>query len=95
MVVIKIVDDILATGTDEALRSFLKSFGNKLTLGEITKGPGRLRFFGFNIFQLEYFSCKIDGEEKLGAIEPYPLFRVRPRQSDEVMNAIEISLYVY
>lgn len=94
MVVIKIVDDILATGTDDDLRLFVTSFGNKFTLGEITNGPGRLRFFGLNIVQHEDLSCTSNGDEKLGAIEPYPLSRVRRRQYDEVMNAIERSAFM-
>lgn len=94
MIVIKMVDDILATGQDDVLKSFVTDFGGPFALGEIMHGPGQLRFFGLNIVQHEDFSCSIDGDEKLGKIEPYPLSRVRRRQSDEVLNAIERSAFM-
>lgn len=89
LVVIKMADAILATGTDCALRSFAQDFGKKFNLAEITHGPGRLRFFGLKIIQHEDFSCSIDGDEKLNALEPYQLSLFRRPQSDEKMNAIE------
>lgn len=45
IVVIKMVDGILSTGEDEALKSFADAFGRRFKLGEISHGPGKLRFF--------------------------------------------------
>ena len=53
-----------------------------------------MRFFGLNITQHDDFTSTIDGDQKLQAIEPYPLSRVRCRQCDEVMNAIERSSFM-
>lgn len=94
MIIIKIVDDLLATGTDPALRFFIVGFGKLFKLSETLNGPGRLRFFGLSIVQQDDFSCSIDGDEKLQAIEPYPLSRVHRRQVCEEMNEIESSSFM-
>lgn len=39
LVFIKTVDDMIATGTDEALKWFIQSFDGELTLGKIVHGP--------------------------------------------------------
>ena len=51
LLAIKIVDDVLLTGTDPALRKFITEFNAKFKLGEILHGPGTLRFYGMNIIQ--------------------------------------------
>lgn len=51
MVLIKIVDDVFATGTNDTLKQFVNNFGCELNLGELTHGPGTLRYFGLNIIQ--------------------------------------------
>lgn len=40
LIVIKIIDDILATGTDAELRSFATEFCKRFSLGTIFHGPG-------------------------------------------------------
>lgn len=55
LVFIKIGDDILATGTDESLKSFETNFGQHFDLGLVTYGPGWLRLYGINIIQYEDF----------------------------------------
>lgn len=86
---IKYVDDLLATGTDRALKSYVAKFGQKFKLGDIANGPGRIRFYGLDIIQLDDFSSMIDGDYKLRKIEPYPLSRMGRKMCDEEMNAIE------
>lgn len=53
LTIIKIVDDIFATGTEQALRFFATKFDQKFNLGEITYGLGRLQFLGLKIVQHE------------------------------------------
>lgn len=60
-----------------------------LTLSDVASGPSRLRFYELNIIQNEAFSSSIDGDEKLCAIDPLPLSRVRLRQADEEINSIK------
>lgn len=89
MIVIKIVDDILLTGVDSEMRSFIINYNNKYKLGEVVSGPGNLRFYGLNITQEEDFSVSIHADDKLVSIEPYPISRTRRSQIDENMNDIE------
>lgn len=94
MVLIKIVDDILTCGSDNAIRSFIHSFGSSFNIHGVSNGPGRLRIFGLNILQQDDYSCSVDGDKKLSALHPYRLSGVRSRQKDEVMNSIEKSAFM-
>lgn len=62
---IKIVHNLLATGSDDRLRLFVNNFGKKFTLDSVACGPGCLFFFGFSVVQQEDVSSKIDGYVKL------------------------------
>lgn len=94
IVFIKIVDDILANGRDEALKTFVSSLNQRINLGDSAHGPGRLHFFGLKIIQNEDFSCSIYGDENLKEIEPYPLSRVRCGKAEEEMNEIERTAFM-
>ena len=83
------VDDLLLTGTDESLRQFVTDFHQKFKLGEVVHGPGTLRFYGLNLIQDTDYSVSIHADDKLNAIEPYPISRTRRRQIDDQMNDIE------
>lgn len=72
-IIIKIVDDLLAAGLGDELRSFAKHIGEIFTLVTISNDPGRLRFYGLNIMQYDYFTSSVHGDEKLQALSPYPL----------------------
>lgn len=71
LLVYKIVDDFFMTGTDTALRDFIATLNNKLTLGEVVHGPGTLRFFGMNIIQNDDYSISIHPDSKINQLEPY------------------------
>lgn len=45
LLVIKIVDEILATSPDDELRLFVEMFGERFKLGTFTHSPGNLRFY--------------------------------------------------
>ena len=89
VVVAKIVDDILATGENNAVDQLLERFNSKFKFGTVIHGPGRLRYFGFNISQHEDFKCSLDGDDKLFALEPVPLTRLRRKAATENLNEIE------
>lgn len=93
LLAIKIVDDILLTGTDDELAWFERAFGGVFKLGESETGPGRLRFYGLQIEQAEDFSCSVHADDKLQALEAYPLARVRRRQHEDKMNAVELASF--
>lgn len=54
---IKTGDDILATGTYDALRSFTVQLGNSFKLGDTSSGRGRMRVFRLNIYNTMTFSA--------------------------------------
>lgn len=93
MLAIKIVDDILLTGHDDALRDFINAFNDIYELGEIAQGPGVLIFFGLNLVQDSDFSVTIDAENKLKSIVPYAIKRNRRHQLDKKMNGIELKAF--
>lgn len=51
ILVIKIFDNRLATGRNNAKKEFVTNFGHKCNLAHITHCPGYLHFFRFNITQ--------------------------------------------
>lgn len=89
MLAVKIVDDILLTGTDSSMRLFITEFNKKFTLGEVVHGPNSLRFYGMNLIQESDWSVTIHADDKLQSLEPYPISRTRRRQIDDQMNDIE------
>ena len=94
LLVAKIVDDLLITGTPDETKQFIKVFDSKYKFGSVISGRGHLRFFGLNILQNDDFSSTIDGNEKLEALQPVPLTRSGRRSGSEPMNAIEKTSYM-
>lgn len=93
LLVAKIVDDVLATGVQEQLEWFIKAFSERSELGTITWCPGAMQFFGLSLHQDEDFSVSIHADDKLNAIEAYPLSRVRRKNADDKLNAVELSSF--
>lgn len=89
LIVIKIVDDFLASGPEGLLRSFLTSIGDTFKLDSVCHGPGKFRFYGMSITQHDDPSVTIDAAAKMEAIEGYPVTSVLLRQINEPINAPE------
>lgn len=94
LLVAKIVDDILVTGVTNEVDKFLAGFDARFELGTVAHGPGSLRFYGMNIVQNEDMTCSIDANDKLSALEPYPITRLRRRQTEEPLNSVEKSAFM-
>lgn len=93
----KIVNDILITGEQHAVDQFLNGFYSKYKFGTVAHGPGQLRqlrFFGFNIVQEDDFTCSINGDEKLKALEQCPIPRVRKLELESELTAAERSAFM-
>lgn len=90
----KIVDDILVTGDTDMVDKFITGFNSKFKFGTVVHGPGNLRFFGLNLVQNEDYTCEINADDKLHALEPYPLTRLRRREIDAELNAVEKSAFM-
>lgn len=93
LVVINIVDDLSFTGADADLKWFTEQFSKHFKLGEIQHGPGKLRFFGLSVIQEDDYTCSIHCDDKLNALESYPLTRIRRRHGEEKLNNIELSAF--
>lgn len=94
MLALKIVDDILLTGTDAAMQNFIFAFDKKFKLGEVVYGPSTFRFYGIIIIQESDWSVSIHADDKLNALEPYLISRTRRRQIVEQINDIEKKSFV-
>lgn len=94
LVIAKIVDDFLITGEQGVVDKFLSFFDQRYKFGSVSRGPGRLRFYGLDIIQDETLASTIDGDDKLMALEPVPVTRSRRRELTEEMNELEKSSFM-
>lgn len=76
------------------MRNFVNNFNDRFKLGGVVHGPSVLRFFGLNIIQDEDCTMTIHADDKLQALEPYPISRPRRCQLDDVMNEIEVKSFM-
>lgn len=56
------------TGPCDNPKEFLKTFHERFGLGTVSRGPGKLQFFGSHFLQEEDNSVIIDVEDKLNAL---------------------------
>ena len=94
LIVAKIVYHLIMTGVKHFVDIFLKKFDDKFKFGSIVHGPGIIKFYGLTIEQFEDMSSTIHSDDKLNAIECFPLSRIRRRQADSVLNNVEKSSYM-
>lgn len=80
--IIKRVNDIHATGTDNALRRFSTKLGIRYTLDKISYGHERTRIYSLNTVQSSDFQCSIHDGNKFFYLGPHHLSPVRHRQAD-------------
>lgn len=71
------------------METVFTEFDQTFRFGTVAHGPGKIRFFGMNIIQNEYFTCEINAGDKLEVLAPYPLNRLRRREIDSRLTAIE------
>jgi len=90
---VKIVDDILFTGSEEHVRSIIDHIRSKYQLGIVLYGPGTFLFFGLTICQDTDFSVTVHGDCKLNALEAFPIDRNRRKQIDTPLNDIELQAF--
>ena len=93
LLVSKVTDDMLVGGEKSERDGFIKKLGQHYDIGTITHMPGRFLFFGLIIEQSDEFNVTISADEKLEAIHPVPLTRMRRHQADEEVNKLEEHKY--
>lgn len=91
----KLVDDLFITGDADNIEQFVTRVDEKFKFGAIAHGPGTLDFFfGMTIDQRDDYSIKNHTDQKLNAIDYFPLFRVWGRQTDYLLSKIESALFM-
>lgn len=88
MLAIKIVNDILLTGEDDTMRSFIVHFKTTFQLGKVVSGPVELQFFELYLTQKEDRPVTIHADEKLQSLEPFTISRNRRQQSQQFNKRI-------
>lgn len=94
MLAAKNFDDIILHGEDDMMRNFIHQFHDMFELGEVVNGPGVLRFYGLNFVQEDNYGITIDSDEKLMAIEIYPLSISRWKNTDTKTIEIERKCFI-
>lgn len=84
-----IVDDILLTGPSSTTDAIVEAINVQFFLGTIVHGPGRIRYFGFNITQHDDMSITVDENDKLHDLETMPLTQSRRREYESQHNNVE------
>lgn len=87
----KVVDDILIAGDMSHVKAIVEKIDARFKLGTVVYGPGRFIYFGLTIVQHVDYSIVVNADDKLEALESYPLDRFRRRQIEEPLNEIELS----
>ena len=93
VIAVKIVDDILFACPLDLLKSVVNKISSKYKLGTIVYGPGNFRYNGLTISQDTDFIISIHADDKLEALQPYPIDRYRRKQMEEKLNAIELTSF--
>ena len=94
LIVAKVVDDFLIGGTKSAREWLIDKLKAKYSVGTIAHLPGSFHFFGLLITQKEDGTITVSAEEKLQAITPHLLSRMRRKEGDDHLNAIEAHSFV-
>lgn len=92
-VAVKIVDDVLMTGPRNNLESVIDDIRSRYKLGTVVFGPGNFLFFGLQISQDTDHTITIEGDDKLSALQCYPLSRQRRKEGEKLLNDIEKSSF--
>lgn len=91
MLVARVVDDLLITGVRSDVDEFLVNLNEKFPFVSAVRGPEIIKFHGMNIVLNDNCSASIHADEKLNALDGYPLSRVRRRQFDSTFTEVEKS----
>lgn len=86
---VKVVDDIIVVAESTDLTQFVTQISSKYKVGTVVRGPGSFSFFGLEITQDTDGMIQVSGDEKLLALRPHPISRLRRKEIDERLNAVE------
>lgn len=87
------MDDILLAGCKKLCDEFTRQVRDQYRVGTIVTGPGSMSFFGLTIIQDEAGSIQIHGGDKLSYLEPFPMSRLKRKEFEAPLNAIDLFSY--
>jgi len=93
MLAVKVVDDILFAGIQSKVRNVIHEIKGSYSLGTVVYGPGTFLFFGLNISQDTDMSISVDADEKLNSYECYPISRLRRKEVESNLTALEMKSF--
>lgn len=83
------INDILLTGTSDALRYIVHKFEDQVNPREVVYGPDVLQFYKIDLIKNGDYSVTIQADNKLNAIDLYHLCCTPGRQVSNAMNEVE------
>ena len=86
---VKVVDDVLFAGETPVVNKIVQAIESRYQLRTVVRGPGRFLFFGLRIEQDENFDITVDADQKLDALEAFPISRARRKNGTHHLNSIE------
>ena len=89
LIVVKTFDDVGVTGKSPYVYLLVSLFDEIFAPGTIDYGPSLLNFYGLKIIQRDEDSIKINPQDNISALEPYPVRRMRRRRFDELLKDVE------
>eukprot|EP00171_Calliarthron_tuberculosum_P001315 IDg1315t1 len=87
---VKVVDDVLFAGPKPLIQNSISKIQSQYELGTVLYGPGTFLFYGLTICQNEDMHVTVHADNKLEKLEAYPIDRHRRKQSESLLNAIEM-----
>lgn len=76
----------MVVGPKHIKEKFISQFNHRFTLGTIAHGSGLLRFYALKLVQNDDFTISINGDDKLNALETFPISRPRRKQTIVALN---------
>lgn len=77
------------------MSSFVKTFGNKFMLGTFASGLGVIKLNGMATKQIDNYSVRMHANDKLLALERFPLVHSRRRQLESPLTKNELSSFIF
>lgn len=93
ILVAKIVNVMLIAGDTFAVNHFLHAFNLRFKFETLVHGPGKQEFFEFSDIQNEDFTCTVNRDDMLMALEPPPLTRLLRKEVTADLNDLEKSVF--
>ena len=93
LIVAKVVDDLLIGGIDADRKAFVDELSSFYKIGTLAHLPGKFNFFGLVIEQEDTGTIRLSADDKLHAVSPHTLTRLRRKSPEDNLNSVELFSY--